>query len=172
MQSVNFFPQNLNRWRASSLVYLHLTCNQWTSSPKTWTGGGLPRWSTCTEHAISFTHTLHHVEDTIKIPHCDKNYQFCQHYMPVKWLGSGVIKLLPLGDKVKLSMQFNTQANSLALVMQVQQQRPESLTVILTWHACKHMEFMYLVFTRMPGKSYHRQLWFLVLYLWCLLSTN
>ena len=28
MQSVNFFPQNLNRWRASSLVYLHWTCHQ------------------------------------------------------------------------------------------------------------------------------------------------
>ena len=31
MQSVNFFPQNLNRWRASSLVYLHWTCNQFNS---------------------------------------------------------------------------------------------------------------------------------------------
>ena len=49
------------------------------------------------------------------------------------------------------------------------QQRPESPTVTLTWHACKYkihklhqrcslMELMYLVFTRMPGESYRRRL--------------
>ena len=45
-----------------------------------------------------------------------------------------------------------------------QQQRPESPTVTRTWHASKYkvhklcllVEFMYLVFTRMPGKSHHR----------------
>ena len=57
------------------------------------------------------------------------------------------------------------------------QQGPESPTVTLTWHACKYkvhklhqrryinstrgtssslVEFMYLVFTRMPGESYCR----------------
>ena len=47
-------------------------------------------------------------------------------------------------------------------VTQVQQQRPESPTVTLTWHACKYkvheledvplVEFMYLVFTCMSGE--------------------
>ena len=35
-------------------------------------------------------------------------------------------------------------------------QKPELPAVTLTWHAL--VEFMYLVFTRMPGESYHRQL--------------
>ena len=59
-------------------------------------------------------------------------------------------------------------------VTQVQQQRPESPTVTFTWHAYKYkvhklyqrcifassckdvplVEFMYLVFTRMPGESF------------------
>ena len=49
-------------------------------------------------------------------------------------------------------------------VTRVQQQRPESPTVTLTWHACKYkvhklhqrymLNFMYLVYTRMPGESY------------------
>ena len=71
-------------------------------------------------------------------------------------------------------------------VRQVQQQRPESPTVTLTWHACKYkvhklhqryilkkgcpplayilfadvllVELMYLVFTRMSHESYRRQL--------------
>ena len=80
----------------------------------------------------------------------------------------------------------------------VQQQRPESPTVTLTWRVCKYkvhklhqkyilmvyfwwslctlylhackkdvplVEFMYLVFTRMPGESYRRQLRSLLLYL-------
>ena len=51
------------------------------------------------------------------------------------------------------------------------QQRPESPTVTFTWYACKYkvhklhqryilplMDFMYLVFTRMLGESYHRRL--------------
>ena len=37
---------------------------------------------------------------------------------------------------------------------QVQQQRPESPTVTLTWHEVPLVEFMYLAFTRMPGESY------------------
>ena len=46
----------------------------------------------------------------------------------------------------------------LKYVRQVQQQRHESPTVIL--YLCKDVplvEFMYLVFTSMPGESYHRQ---------------
>ena len=62
-------------------------------------------------------------------------------------------------------------------VTQVQQQRPESPSLTLTWHTCytsyinstrdtssavhQHVpvvEYMYLVFTRMPGESYRRRL--------------
>ena len=62
-------------------------------------------------------------------------------------------------------------------VTQTQQQRPELLTVTLTWRASKYkvhkfhqsyihfgsvhvllVDSMYLVFTRMPGLSYHRRL--------------
>ena len=65
------------------------------------------------------------------------------------------------------------------------QQKPESPTVTLTWHACKYkvhklyqryipwwyiedvpvVEFMYLVFTRKPGESYRSRLRSLLLYL-------
>ena len=45
------------------------------------------------------------------------------------------------------------------------QQRPESPTVTLTWHAskykicrCSQMEFIYVVFTRIPGEGYRRRL--------------
>ena len=64
---------------------------------------------------------------------------------------------------------------------QVQQQSSEWPTVTLTWHACKYkvhklhhryilwdvplVEFMYFVFTRMPGESYRRPLRALLLYL-------
>ena len=61
-------------------------------------------------------------------------------------------------------------------VRQVQQRRPESPTVTLAWHACQYVsitmyedvtlvEFMYLVFTRMPGESYRRRIRSLLLYL-------
>ena len=70
-------------------------------------------------------------------------------------------------------------------VTQTQQQKPESPTVTLTWHACKYkvhklyqryipwwyiedvpvVEFMYLVFTRKPGESYRRRLMSLLLFL-------
>ena len=79
-------------------------------------------------------------------------------------------------------------------VTQVQQQRPESPTATLTWHASKYkahklhqwyilcvwffgvffiitvcfvilVEFMYLAVTRMPGESYRRRLRSLLLYL-------
>ena len=80
--------------------------------------------------------------------------------------------------------------------IQAQQQRPESLMVTLTWHGCKckvhkyHqryilctdtkvfedkplVEFMYLVFTRMPGESYCWQLRSLLLRLLrCFPSAN
>ena len=48
------------------------------------------------------------------------------------------------------------------------QERPESPTVTLTWHAYKYnvhklrqmyiFEFMYLIFTRIPGETYRRRL--------------
>ena len=59
-------------------------------------------------------------------------------------------------------------------VTQIQQQRAESPTVTLTWHASKYrvhklhilrssdvllVKFIQLVFTRMPGESYLRHLW-------------
>ena len=60
-------------------------------------------------------------------------------------------------------------------ITQVQQQRPESPTVTFTWHSCKYkvhklhqryiLWFMYLVFTCMPGESYHRWLRSLLLFL-------
>ena len=64
-------------------------------------------------------------------------------------------------------------------VTQAQQRRPESPTVTLTWHTCKSkvqrpkrnpddvplVEFMYLVFTRMPDESYLRRPRSLSLYL-------
>ena len=70
-------------------------------------------------------------------------------------------------------------------VTQEQQQRPQSPTVTLTWHACKYkvhkpedvplVEFMYLVFTCMPGESYRRRLRSLLLYLcyvfWALINS-
>ena len=49
-------------------------------------------------------------------------------------------------------------------VKPTEQQSPKSPTVTFTWHACKLfedvalVEFMYLVFTRMPGECYRRRL--------------
>ena len=54
-------------------------------------------------------------------------------------------------------------------VTQTQHQRPESPAVTPTWHASKYKdddvplaEFIYLEFTRMPGRSYRRRLGSLV----------
>ena len=69
-------------------------------------------------------------------------------------------------------------------VTQTQQQRPESPTVTLTWHASKYkihelhqryiylplVEFMYLVFIWMPGESYRRPLRSLLLCLYDVLQ--
>ena len=94
-----------------------------------------------------------------------------------RFLRAGLRQGLAKDLRGRESTHKGVHQHSKYVVTQVQQQGSESPTVTLTWHSCKCKvrkdedvllaEFMYLVFTRMPGESYRRRLRSLSLCLCC-----